>query len=715
MSAAYDKMWEAEQGLARDRERYAATERGVRDISLSQWDKEFAALERDIQARRERNRSFITERYALYDVASTAGITGAALLALVTAYELVAVSRERAFADVRGTVGFENGEIGELTQLRDDLVNLTREIPESFSTLAATATVGGQAGVAEEDIATYVEAVTKFATAENMNPDEVGDKLSKLRNILGLTADGYTVLANSISFAGSESAASSAEIIAVAEEIAPYAKQAGFGAEATIGLATAMASLAIPPERARSAFQELGRSIDIATTFGGEKLENYAAIAGMTADEFTQKWTTAPQEAFQAFIEGFQNVDNATVALRTLGLDGQRVTPVLLALSDRADLVAESFANAEKGVSNGFLDERFAVTVGTVAEQFQLLVNEIANLADAAGGPTLSALAGLINLARNILVVFTEIANSPIGQVFSPIVTGVIVLVGAFALLVGGAAAVGAAFLAIRTAAIGLDGAVPPLVAKLLNAAFGFTGVKISAREASVAISGAAAAAEGAAVGVGATATATRGLTWAIRGLLASTGIGLLVTLLGWLGGELLNVAIGEDQAADSVDAATSALEDQNGVVIESAEQLRDLVQASYDWINVNASLEESLYNLGQGIGENGASFSLYSEEGRKNIRLLEQVITAAAEVAGGEAFIVDGKGLLLRRAAFAFDYLKLKTVDVKRMRHAGFGVAHVPHFRRAALDGDGRFFILIGLAVDAPHHLDVIEVDQAR
>ena len=48
-------------------------------------------------------------------------------------------------------------------------------------------------------------------------------------------------------------------------------------------------------------------------------------------------------------------------------------------------------------------------------------------------------------------------------------------------------------------------------------------------------------------------------------------------------------------------------------------------------------------------------------------------------------------------------------------MRHAGFGVAHVPHFRRAALDGDGRFFIVIGLAVDAPHHFLVIELDGAR
>ncbi|MGS8542333.1 phage tail tape measure protein, partial [Salmonella enterica subsp. enterica serovar Anatum] len=81
------------------------------------------------------------------------------------------------------------------------------------------------------------------------------EKLLKLRNILGYTAGGYDILAKSISYAGAESAATEAQIIAVANEIAPYARQVGFATEETIGFATALASLQIAPERARSATQ----------------------------------------------------------------------------------------------------------------------------------------------------------------------------------------------------------------------------------------------------------------------------------------------------------------------------------------------------------------------------------------------------------------------------------------------------------------------------
>ena len=85
------------------------------------------------------------------------------------------------------------------------------------------------------------------------------------------------------------------------------------------------------------------------------------------------------------------------------------------------------------------------------------------------------------------------------------------------------------------------------------------------------------------------------------------------------------------------------------------------------------------------------------------------------AEIAGGKPLIVDREFFLLLGAANALEYLKLEAVDVKRMWHAGLRVLNVPHFSRAALNGDRRFFVLIGLAVDTPHHLHVVEDDHAR
>ncbi|WP_288451535.1 phage tail tape measure protein [uncultured Microbacterium sp.] len=605
------------------------------------WDQEFANLQREIADRTRRStESLITERYALYDVASTATLAGAGILALVTAYEAVAVARERAFADVRRTSGFDEvtGEIAQMKDLRDNLTALTRSIPQSFGNLAQTATVGGQGGLDQSELSAFTQYITKFSTVSGIAADSAAEKLLKLRNILGYTAGGYDILAKSISYAGAESAATEAQIIAVANEIAPYSRQVGFATEETIGFATALASLQIAPERARSATQDLFRSIDGAVTTGGESLRNFAKISGMSAEEFTASWRSAPADTLRAFLTGFAEVPNATLALRQLGLDGQRVAPTLLTLANNGELVAKSFKTAKDGLNNGFLDKAFAVTVGTVAAQLQLLVNGLGELADAIGGPTLASLGGFVLMLTKLVNFLSDIANSPLGQIFSPIATGVMVLVGSFLVLVGAAAATGASMLAVRTAISGLDGRLPPFLANLINTRLGFLGVDIQARQAAGALTAAGAAGDVAGAGMGVAAAGTRTLGTAVRGLLAATGVGLLVTALGTLGGMALDAAATQDTMVDSVQNGTNSIDDQATSALEDADALSKAVDASLEFISANGDLEAALYSLGQSMQQNGKAFDAYSTGGRENMRALRVAISSATKLAGGDA-----------------------------------------------------------------------------
>jgi TP901 family phage tail tape measure protein len=647
MTQATQKRADAELGLAKEQLARA------RNSTTLDWDREFAALQEEVANKTQRTTDLmITQRYALYDVASTAGIAGMGLLGLVAAYEAVAIARERAFADVRRTSGFnaETGEIEQLEGLKKELTALTRDMPTDFASVASTAVVGGQAGLNSDEIEQYVEVLTKYSTVSGIASDTAGEKLSKLRNILGLTTDGYALLANSIAFAGAQSAASDAQIIAVAEEIAPYARQAGFAATETIGLATALASLQVPPERARSAFQDMAKSIDGAVATGGEKLRNYAAISNMTVDEFSTMWREKPAEAFQAFTRGFAQVDNATLALRSLGLDGQRVAPVLLSLANGADIVADSFATASEGVSNGFLDKAFAVTVETVAAQIQILVNAVGEFAEAMGGPTLAAAAGLIQALTGVLHFLTDIANSPVGQVLSFAATGATIFAGALLVVIGAAAAAGASFLAIRAAVIGLDGQLTPALAKIVNLATGLFGVTIAAREATPALAGTGAAAGAAGTGLFGASAGARSLRVAITGLLASTGVGLLLTLLGQLGGEALTNATTQDAMAESMRDANGVIGEQGQLVLEDADALREAVDAANEFANANASLEGSLYGVGQSMQKNGSAFDAYSTGGRANMQSLSSAISATTKAAGGDSQLLVNLLLGLRQ-----------------------------------------------------------------
>ena len=619
-----------------NRQRIAAENRAA----AKAFDDEFKALSNATAAGSKHTENLISQRYALYDVSTTATVAGVGLLGLVTAYEAVAIARQRAFADVRRTTGFDvdTGQIGQLTELRDQLVGLTSSIPENFGKIAETAAVGGQLGVAADDVAKYTESVTKFSTISGIAAEQSGLRLGRLVNILGLNADGYELLARSISFAGTESAATEDQILSVAAEIAPYARQVGFAATETVGLATALASLQVPPERARSAIQDMFRSIDGAVTSGGEKLRNYAAISGMTVDQFVAEWKSRPSEALRAFTEGFAGVDNATLSLRQLGLDGQRVAPVLLSLANNSDLVSKSFQDAADGVNNGFLDEAFAVTVGTVAAQIQILVNELANFADAAGGPTLQALLGLVHQAQGVLRVLTEIAKTPAGQVFAAIATVVLTVIAVLALLAGGAAAGAASLFALRTAVAGLDGQLHPAIAKILNYGLSLFNLQVQARETAPALAAVGTGAAAAGAGLEKTGIGARAARVGIVGLLGATGIGLLLSLFGTMAAEALNAATSQQQLSDEMAKTNDATGEQAGLMLADADAIRAAVDAANEFALSQADLEGSLFALGQSMQKNGRNFTAYSTGGRTNMKALQDAIRSATATAGGDA-----------------------------------------------------------------------------
>lgn len=596
------------------------------------------ALDRSTKAGEEARISSITQRYALYDVATTATITGAALLALVTAYEAVAISRERAFADVERTAGYELEE-AQIEDLRQQLRGLTTEIPESFEDIAKVAQIGAQLGVEAENLATFTEAIIKFSSTTGISAETASMKLGKLKNILGLGADGYDRLTQSIAYAGAQSAATEADILGVASEIGPYATKAGFAAEETIGLATALASLQIAPEKGRSAIQSLFNTIDQSVYRGGERLRNFAAMSGMTVDEFAAQWKTDAPAALQAFVGGLSGVDDITVALNQLGLDGSRTAQVLTSLAGNTDLFAESMGNAADGVTNGFLDQSFAVIVDTVAEKLNLVWNAIQNIAESAGGPLLAVLPQVLDGLLSILEKVDAFTSSPVGQFVASLVTGLSLLAGVLLVGVGGMALFGASTLAVRTALQAYDGQLGGLTGRMAQFTATQFGATIATKEQALASQRAAAANAGLSLSA---YQASQGINAATGSMklfgLATKAAGIIgiVSILAGIILPMIDFGDATDDSTDSLESSTDALAEHKQAVLEDAQALKDAVTATYSYINAQAQMEASLYALGKSLAENGNEFSAYSESGRKNLSALTEVINSMVDEAGG-------------------------------------------------------------------------------
>lgn len=359
-------------------------------------------------------------RYALYDVASSYAAISAATLGAVAATGALSIAYESAFTNVERTTLDTAGNVSaNIGQIKNDLLDLSEQIPLSFQEITNIATLGAQLGIAEQDLAGFTDTVAKFAATTNVTVESAAQSFGALGELLNVPADQFNNLGSAIALVGINSVATESEILSVATQIAAVSANAGLGADYVVGLAGALASLRVPAEQSRGALTRTFAQIERAVGFGGEELDNFAELLGMTASEAAALWNTDAEAFFDQFLEGLSGVDNMTLALDKLNLSELRVTNTLTRLAQNLDLVNSTQADSTKGITEGvFLNDAFAVVVDDVASQFRILLNAVGRFLAEAGLPMLEFLRVGLPLLTDMVQGLTAFAETAEGQAF---------------------------------------------------------------------------------------------------------------------------------------------------------------------------------------------------------------------------------------------------------------------------------------------------------
>lgn len=378
----------------------------------------------------------ISQRYALYDIASTYGAISAALLGAAGYAIKVGADFESAFSNVERTLDPSYKKVGELKQ---SLVELSMQIPLTFQDISTIATLGNQMGIAGDEVAGFTETVAKFASVSGLSVEETANAFGKLTNLLGVPNKYIENLGSSIALVGVKSKANEKQIISVATEISGVAAAAGLGAEEVIGLAGTLAGLALPAERSRGVLQQVFEAINLAVGKGGQALTNFAIITGMTEQKLTGLVKAGKGgEVFRAFLEGISNLDNVQVsqALDALGLAGIRTTDVISKLTASLGQYDKDQKNALAGMLSGAeLTRQYSETVEDLNSQWIILVNGLNGMIAAVTGGAVPGLAALVQMVNGVIFKLQEWLSIPI-------VRQTVVFVGILGTFVGVLAAV---------------------------------------------------------------------------------------------------------------------------------------------------------------------------------------------------------------------------------------------------------------------------------
>lgn len=428
-----------------------------------------------------------TSRYALYDVSSTLTMAGAAMLGLSVATSTVAIAWERDFAQVIRTTGVTGDAVGVL---REGLVDLAQTMPVAFGDLAEIATLGGQLGVAQENIISFTETVAKFSAVTDLTVTAAATAFGRLDALLPDVQGNYEALGSSIAKVGVNSVATESQIVAISTQISSMGAFAGLSAAEVVGLSGALASIGSAPELSRGTITRVFTQMSKAITEGGSKLEGFAKIAGVSSSEFASAFgTNRFGPIFQSFIEGLNDTSrsggNAVATLSELGITSVRDVPLLLRLSSAGDLLGKSMGDAATGFSEATeLNRQYGIIADTASAQIQRLVNSVTSLFDALGSATLGPVTDVISFLADAFANLEDVAsNDMVGRI-----VGIVAALSAFAGILGIA---GGALAIFGASSIGMHQGLQAIVALAPRAAGAILGTgtasKIASGEMSVA------------------------------------------------------------------------------------------------------------------------------------------------------------------------------------------------------------------------------------
>lgn len=384
------------------------------------------------------------------------------LTGLGTAAAKAAIDYESAFAGVRKTV---DATEEEYSQLSDSIVEMSNRLPQSAADIAGVMEVAGQLGVrGTENLLNFTETMIMLGDATNLSSEEAATALARVMNIMGTSGDDVSRLGATVVALGNNFATTESEIVEMTNRLAAGAKLAGLTEAETMALAAAMSSVGIEAEAGGTAMTQTFNEIETAVVGGGEALEDFASVAGMSSEEFADAWKDRPIEAIQAFITGIGQLDekgeSAVLVLDKLGLTGIRQSNMLKSLGLASELLGDSIDMANQAWDdNSALTKEAETRYGTLASKISILWNNVKNLAISFGTLLMPAidkvteiiqkavqwLNGLDDSQKKILVTVLGIAAA-IGPVF--LVVGK--LVGVISSLIGVVKAIRTAFIALN-------------------------------------------------------------------------------------------------------------------------------------------------------------------------------------------------------------------------------------------------------------------------
>jgi TP901 family phage tail tape measure protein len=336
--------------------------------------------------------------------ALTVGVT-APIIAAGSAMTSAAIDFESAFAGVIKTVDATDEQLSEL---RVGIREMAMELPATREEIAGVAEAAGQLGIQTDSILSFTRVMIDLGEATDLSANDAATSLAQLANVTGMSQDEFSNLGSAVVALGNNMATTESKIVEMSMRIAGAGSQVGMTEDEILALAASLSSVGIEAEAGGSAISKTMIEIARQVATGGDKLEQFAKIAGMSSERFSTAWEEDATAALLLFVEGLASAEEQGTStlqlLEDLEITEVRQRDALLRAAGASDMMTDAVrisSNAWR--ENTALTKEAEQRYETTESQLKILRNQVSDVALEFGEALAPALMDAVDAARPIL------------------------------------------------------------------------------------------------------------------------------------------------------------------------------------------------------------------------------------------------------------------------------------------------------------------------
>lgn len=372
---------------------YERLGRTMRDLRMN------AVQQAGIQTRLENNRQARADMQG-----EIMGLVGAGFTLSVPIK--LAIDFESAMADVKKVVDFGDNPIlakQGVEALSSEILRLSSIRPMSATDIANIVALGGQSGIAKEQLMQFADSAVKMGVAFDISAQQAGQSMAELRSAFQLDQKGVETLADKINYLGNTTPAAAKSIMEIVQRVGAFGEVAGYSTGTVAVLGASMKGFGIAEEVAATSIKNMMLSLVAGETATKGQISAWKKL-GFDHEQVAKDMQINAEGTTLAVLKAISKLEKHEQASTLKELFGSESLLGIAPLLANLGLIEERLAGI-KNASNfdGSMNKEYEARAETTANNIQLLKNNMAHLGIAIGSVVLPALNGLINDIKPVI------------------------------------------------------------------------------------------------------------------------------------------------------------------------------------------------------------------------------------------------------------------------------------------------------------------------